>query len=165
MTIGTTETPRPRMKAESIMALLRRELPPSRWLKDDTTNDEELVEDIKHLSAARQDRMIHLYQLLRHGGPKHDSIEELLQADNRELWTKHRILTTIGDFRDIGWAKLVFPDYDPAEPHYVFRGVADGPADRPLRLWNPWRDGIRRLPASKFGGPVEINLECPPVRS
>lgn len=137
------------MKAESIMALLRRDLPPPRWLIDDALNDEELLEDTQHLGAARRDQMVHFYQLLRQAEAKDESLEELLQANNQKLWTKSRIMTTVGDFRDIRWAELVFPDCDPAEPHYEFRGLARA---RPWRLWNPWRDGRRRLPNSKFGG-------------
>ena len=53
-----SEKKRPALRAESALALMKRKLPPPRWMIDDPKNDEELVEaakeSIKELKAAKK---------------------------------------------------------------------------------------------------------------
>src|SRR4051812_7578769 len=82
------KTALPKLRAESIMALMKRQLPPSRWLIDDPGNDEELVEAMTGLRPELQVQMTTLYQLLRHAGlpGRMDSIQDVLEADNADFW-------------------------------------------------------------------------------
>jgi hypothetical protein len=150
------------LEAESIVALMERELPPPRWMLDDATNDEEFVEalEYKRISLPRQFQAIQFYQLVRQAGKPNgaDSLEVLLTDHHRRFWTDQRMLQTISDLAAAGWARLIYPDDDQTEPHFRFRGVA---CLEPWRLWDPAREG-RRVRIRQVGKRPSTSPETQP---
>jgi hypothetical protein len=135
-----TYTPR----HESILALMERDLPPPPFGED--PDDQDLVEDIKHLKADARLRIMAVFQILRAAGEPGpmDSLQQTLQSHDAKFWNDRRIWQTVCDFYEARRAKPEFPEHAPLDLHMRFGRLGL------WRVWSAWRNR-RTVPAGALG--------------